>query len=152
MTGTAAAFTCDPDPDYPGWQRWKLSDETRFNEAVLGRLLVRTEESGHCRVRMFPQHHHTNLGDNIHGGVTLALIDVSLFAGMRLLRNVDAGPSVTLGIETQFIGPGDPAKPLDSVVEVLRETRRVCFLRGLVEQEGALVAAFSGTIRKPTSP
>ena len=57
-----------------------------------------------------------------------------LFCAMKLLRDSAAEGSVTLGIETQFIGAGDAARPLDCVVEVLRETRRLAFLRGLVEQ------------------
>lgn len=150
MTEAAKGFTCEPDPDNPGWHRWRLTDETRFNEAVLGRMLVRAEGPDHCRVRIFPQHHHTNNAGNIHGAVTLGLIDIALFAAMFVLRGVDAAGSVTLGIESQFIGAGNAQKPLDAVVEVLRETRRLGFLRGLVEQDDALVAAFSGTIRKPT--
>ena len=150
MTEAAKGFTCEPDPDNPGWLRWRLTDETRFNEAVLGRMLVRAEGPDHCRVRIFPQHHHTNNAGNIHGAVTLGLIDIALFAAMFVLRGVDAAGSVTLGIESQFIGAGNAQKPLDAVVEVLRETRRLGFLRGLVEQDDTLVAAFSGTIRKPT--
>lgn len=150
MTGTAQGFTCEPDAENPGWHRWRLTDETRFNEAVLGRMLVRAEGSDHGRVRIFPQHHHTNNAGNVHGAITLALIDTALFAAMFVLRGVNAAGSVTLGVDTQFIGAGDAAKPLDAVVEVLRETRRLGFLRGLVEQDGNLVASFSGTIRKPT--
>ena len=150
MTQPAKGFSSEPDPDNPGWMRWRLNDPTRYNEAVLGKMIARVEDGDHCRVRIFPQHHHTNNSGNVHGAVTLGLIDISLFCATRLLRGTDAGGAVTLGIETQFIGPGDAAKPLDSVVEVLRETRRLAFLRGLVEQEGALVAAFSATIRKPS--
>ena len=154
MTGSRAgqspsAFTFEPDREHPGWLRWILSDESRFNESVLGRMLVRAEGDATARVRIFPRHVHTNIAGNIHGAITLALIDTALFAAMHVLRGVDAAGSVTLGIETQFIGAGDPAKPLDAVVEVLRETRLIGFLRGLVEQDGALVAAFGGTIRKP---
>jgi len=36
------------------------------------------------------------------------------------------------------------------VVEILRETRRMLFLRGLIEQEGTIAAAFSGTVKKAT--
>lgn len=151
MTGPAQGFTSEPDPDYPGWVRWRLADPTRYNEAVLGRMIARTEGPDHCRVRIFPQHHHTNNAGNVHGAVTLGLIDIALFCAMKQLRDVDAAGSVTLGIETQFIGAGDPSKPLDAVVQVLRETRRLGFLRGLVEQDDALVASFSATIRKPTS-
>ena len=150
MASIAQGFTCEPDLENPGWHRWLLADETRFNEAVLGRMLARIEDEKFCRVRIQPRHIHTNNAGNVHGAISLALIDVSLFAAMHMLRGVDASGAMTLGIETQFIGPGDPEKPLDAVVEVLRETGRLGFLRGLVEQGDSLVTSFSGTIRKPT--
>jgi acyl-coenzyme A thioesterase PaaI-like protein len=152
VTEYPKGFVCEPDAEEPGWLRWRIADPTRFNEVVLGRVIARAEGPDHCRVRMFPQHLHTNNAGNVHGAISLALIDISLFAAMKILRDVDAGGSVTLSLETQFIGTGDPILPLDAVVEVLRETRRIGFLRGLVEQEGALVASFSATIRKPTAP
>ena len=148
MTETAPGFSLEPDPEFPGWQRWRLLDETRYNEAVLGRMLLRTEGDSHFRLRIFPKRHLTNNAGNIHGATTLGLIDIAMFAALHALRGVAAAGSVTLGLETQFIGAGNGEKPLDCVVEVLRETRRLGFLRGLVEQEDTLVAAFSGTIRK----
>jgi acyl-coenzyme A thioesterase PaaI-like protein len=36
------------------------------------------------------------------------------------------------------------------VCEVLRETGRLVFLRGLVVQEDETVASFTGTVRKPS--
>ena len=102
------------------------------------------------RLRMNPERRHSNLLDAVHGGVTLALIDISLFAGMRVLTGGDAAGSVTLDLSTQFIGAGKVGQPLDAVVEILRETGRLMFLRGIVEQDGAMVAAYNGTIRKPS--
>ena len=93
---------------------------------------------------------HTNSAGRIHGAITLGLIDVSLFAAMYVLRGVDADRSVTVDLTTQFIGTGDAARPLDSVVELLRETHRMAFLRGLVVQDDDLVASFAATIRKPS--
>ena len=145
-------FVCEADLDNPGWQRWRIADATRFNEAVLGKQLVRAEGPGSCRMRMVPQVPlHTNAAGNVHGAVTLALIDVSLFAAMYVLRGLDAGRSVTLDLTSQFIGSGDASRPLDSVVELLRETRRLAFLRGLVVQDDDLVASFSATVRKPSA-
>ena len=149
-------FASDPDPEHPGWIRWKLSDDTLYNESVLGRMVARVEGE-RARVRIFPRRHLSNLAGNVHGGATLGLVDCSLFCAMKLLRGIDARGSVTIGLETQFIGAGDPAQPLDAVIEVLRETGRMAFLRGLVEQggdearAGTLVAAFSATLRKPSS-
>ena len=144
-------FSCEPDPDNPGWQRWRIVDAARFNEAVLGKQLVRAEGPQAARMRIQPQNPlHTNAAGNIHGAITLALADVSLFAAMYVLRGIDAGRAVTLDMTNQFIGAGDAARPLDSVVELLRETRRLAFLRGLVVQDEDIVASFTATIRKPS--
>jgi len=146
-------FIYEPDPENPGWHRWELADDTRFNAQTMGRMLVRAESDRTCRVRMFPERKHSNLLDMVHGAVTLALVDIALFAAMRTLLNGNAGGSVTLELSSQFIGAGALDKPLDAVVEVMRETKRLVFMRGTVVQgEGDehLVASFSGIVRKPS--
>jgi acyl-coenzyme A thioesterase PaaI-like protein len=79
-------------------------------------------------------------------------MDVSMFSTLYVTRGIDAGKSVTIDLQAQFIGGGDGARPLDAVVEVLRETGRMAFLRGLIVQGDDLVASFSGTARKPSRP
>lgn len=146
-------FIYEPDPNNPGWHRWELSDDTRFNAQTMGRMLVRAESPQTCRVRMFPERKHSNLLDMVHGAVTLALVDISLFAAMRTLLNGNAGGSVTLELSSQFIGAGALGTPLDAVVEVMRETKRLVFMRGTVvqgESDEHLVASFSGIVRKPS--
>jgi acyl-coenzyme A thioesterase PaaI-like protein len=134
-------FTCEPDAENPGWQRWRIIDGTRFNEAVLGKQLVRVEGERSARFRIQPQVPlHTNSSGSVHGAITLALIDVSLFGALYVLGGLDAGRAVTLDLQNQFIAAGDAARPLDSVVELLRETRRLAFLRGLVVQDEDIVA------------
>ena len=146
-------FRSEPDPDNLGWHTWQLNDTTRFNSWMFPRLLVRRENDGQARLRMFPQHQHTNLADNVHGAAVMALIDIALFACSRMLGVIEAGTAVTLDLSVQFIGAAKPGEPCDAVTELLKETRRLVFLRGIVEQEHAgLIAAFAGTIRKPTSP
>ncbi|MFZ5743484.1 MAG: PaaI family thioesterase [Pseudomonadota bacterium] len=147
-------FIYEPDPDNPGWHRWELADDTRFNAQTMGRMLVRPESDRTCRVRMFPERKHSNLLDMVHGAVTLALVDIALFAAMRTLLNGNAGGSVTLELSSQFIGAGALGKPLDAVVEVMRETKRLVFMRGTVvqgEDDAHLVATFSGIVRKPSA-
>lgn len=145
-------FEYGPDPDYPGWFSWNLADQTRFNAQVMGRLMVRREGERTARLRMFTERKHSNLADNVHGAVTLGLIDISLFAAFRSLSGGDGGGSVTLDLATQFIGAGKIGVPLDAVVEIMRETGRMVFLRGTVVQGEAdehLIASFTGIIRKP---
>ena len=140
----------EPDPEFPGWWTWDVADKTRFNPHALGRLIVRKESDDAVRLRLFTARQHANLHDRVHGGVTLSLIDVALFVTSRILRGVNAAGSVTLDLSTQFISPGAIGEPLDAVTEVLRETGRLVFLRGKVEQDGNLIAAYSGAIRKPS--
>ena len=128
-----------------------MSEPGRYNRAVLGELLVRAEGESDARVRLHPREQHVNSGGRIHGGVTLGLIDVALFAAMYVLRAIPVSRSVTIDMQTQFIGAGDAARPLDAVVELLRETRLLGFLRGLVVQEDDIVASFTATIRKPAA-
>ena len=144
-------FISEPDPDHPGWLSWTLLDETRFNGQIMGKMVVRRDDDGRARTRMFPEHRHTNLMNNLHGGLTLSLIDVALFSSSRMFGLIEAGTAVTLDLSVQFIGAGRPNVPIDAVTELLKETGRLLFLRGVVEQEGEMVAAYSGTIRKPSA-
>lgn len=149
MSHPPAHFLCAPHPDHPGWHRYELSEPERYNRAVLGDLIIRAEGADHCRMRLHPRALHVNSAGRYHGGIILGLIDVALFAAMYQLRGVPVSGSVTVDMQTQFIGAGDAARPLDAVVEVLRETRRMGFLRGLVVQDEDLVSSFTATIRKP---
>jgi acyl-coenzyme A thioesterase PaaI-like protein len=149
MTDLSTGFLHEPDPDNPGWMRWGFRDPTRFN-SQLGRMIVRVEPDGRVRMRAFPDRSHSNLADKVHGGALLGFIDVALFATSRSKGIIDAGTSVTLDLSTQFIGAADTGQPLDFVSEVLRTTRRLVFIRGLVEQGEAIIASYSGTIRKPS--
>jgi uncharacterized protein (TIGR00369 family) len=143
-------FVFEPDPDNPGWHVWGMTDPTRFNTRVMGKMIVRQEGERGVRLRMLPEHIHSNLRDGVHGGVTMALVDVSLFAAARIVCGANAAGAVTLDLTSQFIGEGRIGVPLDAVCEVLRETGRLVFVRGLVVQDETLVASFSGTVRKPT--
>ncbi len=141
-------FEHGPDPENPGWRHWNLKDPTLFNGAVMGKLITRVDPDGKARLRMFPKRHHENLSGMIHGAVTLSLIDISLFTTMHTIGTGNAGPSVTLELSTQFVGAGDPARQMDAVTEIVRETGKLVFVRGMVEQEGDVVASFSGIVRK----
>ena len=145
------AFIHEPDPEFPGWHTWTSSNGVRFNAHGLGRMILRREGERSARFRLVETTgQHSNMHDNIHGGVTLALIDVAMFATIFAVLGADAAGAVTLDLHNQFIGAGRIGQPLDVVSEVMKETRRLVFLRGTVEQDDHLVASFVGTLRKPS--
>ncbi len=148
MASRDDVFEHGPDPDNPGWRHWNLKDQTLFNGAVMGKLVTRVDEDGRSRLRMFPERRHENLQGMIHGAVTLSLIDISLFTTMHTIGTGNAGPSVTIELSTQFVGAGDPERPLDAVCQIVRETGSLVFVRGEVVQEDDAVASFSGIVRK----
>ncbi len=127
-----------------------MIDKSRYNGTVLGKMIVRGDGNGKARLRMFPEHRHSNLGNAVHGGTTLGFIDVALFGAARMFGLIDTCLAVTLDLSVQFIGAGRLNEALDAEVELLKETRRLLFLRGLVVQGADTVASFAGTIRKPT--
>ena len=146
-------FTAEELTD--GWISWNLKDKDRFN-SMIEPLSVRVESPTpdgrpRARVRMLPERRHSNLGDNVHGAATLALVDIALFAAAHQFGSLDAGHSVTLDLSSQFVGAGRIGEPLDALVEMVRETGRLIFLRGLVVQgdgDSHIVLSFAATIRK----
>jgi acyl-coenzyme A thioesterase PaaI-like protein len=139
-----------PDPDHPGWWTWDMDGPRRYN-ATLGKLLVQADGPGRARCRMFPDVPHSNLGGVVHGGAILTFVDMAMFAGGSM-AGAEVAFGVTLDLQSQFISAAELGVPLDATVELLRETGRLAFLRGLVEQEGRTVAAWSGTLRKGRAP
>ena len=147
MSDAEPAFSYEDDPDLPGWKRWAIRDTSRFN-GVFGPLPVRIEQ-GVARVRFAPETRHSNLRGHVHGGALLGFIDMALFAAARSFGVLGAGIASTLDLSTQFIA-GAPVEegPVEARIELLRETGRLVFLRGLIVQGEVTVASFAGTLRK----
>ncbi|MBB4858529.1 acyl-coenzyme A thioesterase PaaI-like protein [Novosphingobium chloroacetimidivorans] len=146
-----SAFIHELDDAHPGWHTWDLADQTRFNPAVIGRMIIRREGERGARLRMLDtQVRHSNLHGAVHGGVTLAVVDIAMFATIYTVLGADVAGSVTLDLNCQFIGAGLIGGPLDVCSEVMKETGRLVFLRGTVEQPQGLVASYMGTLRKPS--
>lgn len=145
-----APFSYIDDPDLPGWKRWTLRDDTRFN-GFLGPILIKLVDERRALVRMVPQRQHSNLRDSTHGGALLGFMDVALFAAARGFGVLTAGGAVTLDLSAQFIGASRIGEPIVAEMELLRETGRMLFMRGLVKQDDNVLASFSGTIRKPSA-
>lgn len=144
-----AAFIHEPAPDHPGWFTWNLDDDSCFNTAGLGRMIIRREGERSARVRLLElERRHSNMHGNVHGGVTLAFIDVAMFAAIYTVLGPAVSGAVTLDLHNQFIGAGRIGQPLDAVCEVMHETGRLAFLRGTAEQGDTLVSSFLGTLRK----
>ena len=143
-------FFYEDDPDLPGWKRWQILDQGRFN-SFIGALSVKAVDARTALVRHRFERQHSNLRDHIHGGALAGFIDMALFAAARGL-GVLAGPASTVDMSIQFIAGGAIGTDTEAEVDLLRETGRMLFLRGVVRQGDVTVASFLGTIRKSSAP
>ncbi|MDH4742891.1 MULTISPECIES: PaaI family thioesterase [unclassified Sphingomonas] len=143
-------FFYEDDPDLPGWKRWQILDQGRFN-SFIGALSVKATGERTALVRHRFERRHSNLRDHVHGGALAGFIDMALFAAARGL-GILAGPASTVDMSIQFIAGGAIGIDTQAEVELLRETGRMLFLRGVVRQGDITVASFLGTIRKSSPP
>ena len=145
----ASPYHCQGDLGGAAWVAWRVKDTTRFNGPI-GDLLTR-RDGDRAVIRMQPHAGLANVANNLHGGAVMTVIDIALFAGARVLGVQSATSGVTVDLSVQFVGAAETDKPVDTIVQITRETGRLLFLRGTVEQAGSAVASFIGIIRKPTS-
>ena len=120
------------------------------HNAGYGRMLCRPEAARIARVRIETGQRSANVNDAVHGGFMLSFLDQALFIAPRMLGLIEVAGAVTLGVSTQFLAAGRPTEPLDCIVEIVRETGKLLFLRGTLEQGEDTLLTFQATLRKIT--
>jgi uncharacterized protein (TIGR00369 family) len=112
---------------------------------MLGPFCFRVDD-GRVRCAFQPRREHLNFSGAVHGGALMSFADFSLFAiAHNALRGVKA---VTLTCNSEFLSAGDTDAVIEAQGEVLRETRSLIFVRGLITQASRPLLAFSGTLKK----
>jgi uncharacterized protein (TIGR00369 family) len=131
------------DGPFRGWSTWS-SGADPF-ETAIGPFVFRVDD-GKVRCAFQPKPEHLNGGGTIHGGALMSFADFSLFAiAHNALRDAKA---VTLTCNSEFLAAGDLNGFVEAEGEVLRETRSLIFVRGLISQVSRPLLAFSGTLKK----
>lgn len=130
-----------------GWTRWRRDNDGRF-ASLLGDFLFREADEGDVVCRMETDRRHSNGLGYVHGGFIMSFIDMAMFS--FIFRQLENSAAVTLSCATDFLSAGIVGKPIEARGEILKETGKMLFVRGLVTQEGVNVASFTGTMRKIT--
>jgi acyl-coenzyme A thioesterase PaaI-like protein len=76
----------------------------------------------------------------------MSFIDMAMFS--FIFRQLENSAAVTLSCATDFLSAGIVGKPIEAHGEILKETGKMLFVRGLVTQDGVNLASFTGTMRK----
>ncbi|WP_188761759.1 PaaI family thioesterase [Sandarakinorhabdus glacialis] len=132
-----------------GWTRWRRDPDGRF-ASLLGDFYFREGETSGVECKMETDRRHSNGLGYIHGGFIMSFIDMAMFA--FIFRQLENHAAVTLSCATDFLSAGIVGKPIEATGEILKETGKMLFVRGLVTQDGENVASFTGTMRKIARP
>ncbi|MGD9980764.1 MAG: PaaI family thioesterase [Hyphomonadaceae bacterium] len=141
-TMSSGAVTATEGP-FAGWTTWSLGGDPY--ETAIGPFYFRVDE-GRARCAFRPRREHLNGGGTIHGGALMSFADFALFA--IAYKALAGGHAVTLTCNSEFIGAGTLEGAVEAEGEVIRDTRSVIFVRGLVTQASRPLLSFSGTLKK----
>lgn len=133
------------DGPFAGWLTWGAGADPY--ESLIGPFCFKVEDDGAAVCAFQPRAEHRNGGGAVHGGLLMSFADFALFsfAYKALARGVRA---VTLTCNCEFIGAANLDGWIEARGEVLRETKSLLFVRGVLTQQGRAVLAFSGTLKK----
>ena len=135
--------------EFEGWYIWHRENEGRFSD-LLGNFYFRRMPDRTIQARMATDKRHSNGHGFLHGGFLMSFVDMAMFA--FIAPQLENSGAVTLSCATGFLGAGIVGEPIDATGEILKETGKMIFVRGLLKQGDAVVCSFTGTMRKVPRP
>lgn len=112
-----------------------------FNKFV-GPLYRLPDEAGATRHAFVVSEKHMNAAGTVHGGMLMALADVSMSRTSRL--TTDAQSCSTVALSCDFLAPGRLGDTIESRVRVIRRTRTLVFLSAELSAGERLLMTASG--------
>ncbi len=88
---------------------------------------------------------HINNAGILHGGMMMTFADTLLG---RAVENSGGGPSVTLHMTTDFLGPALLGDWVEGTAKVVRQTRTLVFVEGEIRSRRRLVMTAKGVFRR----
>ncbi|MFO1083083.1 MAG: PaaI family thioesterase [Reyranellaceae bacterium] len=88
--------------------------------------------------------HMCNSGGVLHGGYMMSFADSAVTRAAGLVTGM---APTTAAFAAEFLSAGDLSAPLTTRVEVPRHGKSLAFLRGVLEQNGRKLLAYSATIK-----
>ncbi len=97
--------------------------------ALIGPFFARREGEG-WRYGFLAEPRHRNMGGVVHGGMLMSFADDVL--GITVWAAAGRKPCTTVQLNTHFIAPARVGDFVEGRAEVLRATRSVVFVRGVL--------------------
>jgi acyl-coenzyme A thioesterase PaaI-like protein len=127
------------DPRAAGWKPMPLEGYP----ALVGPYWVRRAEGGDgWRFGFLAEPRHRNDGGVVHGGMLMSFADD--FLGMTVWQAAGRKPCTTVHLSTHFIAPVRLGDFVEGEAEILRATRTVVFVRGVLRVADRTCVAADG--------
>jgi len=112
---------------------------------ILGPIYGR-REAGAWIYAWRPDERHLNGRGIVHGGLLMTLADH--VGGMVAWEAVNRAPMVTVQLNTHFVSGAQTGDLLVGSAQVVRSTRALVFMRGLLQRADQTVLTFDGIWRR----
>lgn len=129
------------------WRGWATSAGDPFND-LAGPFYHRATAGGMPVCAMRVKDKHINGGGTLHGGAIMAFADYCLYVFAASLGDQAA---VTVSLHGDYMGAVFEGQLLECTGEVVRKTRSMTFLRGLMTTAEGTVFSFSGVLKVKAS-
>lgn len=133
-------MTVVPEPFDPLSCGWVPDQEIGFMQ--FAGPTWRRREGGELQLALLTGEQHANRNGVVHGGVILALADHAL--GMVSLDRTGHSGQVTISLTVQFVSPAALGDFVEVHAEIIRQTRSIVFLRGILRVGSRVVATADG--------
>jgi acyl-coenzyme A thioesterase PaaI-like protein len=141
--GDFGAPTTLTDGPFAGWMTWGNGSDPF--ETLAGPFFFKVGADGHARAAFQPERKHLNGARSLRGGLLMSFADFCLFGFAHAA--LEGQPGVTLTFNSEFVAAGDLDGWVEGEGRVIRRTRSVIFVQGLLSQRARPLLAFSGTIK-----
>jgi acyl-coenzyme A thioesterase PaaI-like protein len=129
------------------WRDWFHFEPSDAFEDYTGPFYCRPEgDAGALVCGFIPELKNANAGGSVHGGALMTFADFALFIIAGGINYDLHGVTVTMNCE--FVGAAQPGRLLSARGEVVRAGFSMVFVRGIIDDNGRAVLAFSGTIKR----
>ncbi|WP_269620306.1 PaaI family thioesterase [Zhongshania sp. BJYM1] len=136
-----------PNVESSDWMAMSMPEGDSF-DARLDPYQFRKVAAGKAEA-LFETNSGSQNGQNgLHGGFLAARAEQVLYLPLYVNRSVALGRVVIIDMNLQYVAGGTVGVPLLAEVELIQETGRMGFTRGLLKQEGRVLTSFTSTIRK----
>ena len=124
------------DPKAEGWQ-------SGSDDGFIGHVGPLWRKGSEHLFGLRAEPRHANLVGIVQGGVLMTIADRA--RGLLAWEATGQRPCVTIGFDTQFVGAGRIGNWIEVRGELVRLTRQLIFVRGLLSSDGSPLASCQGT-------